>query len=435
MLGKPEGPKPIPGQPVPERPVEQAQPKDTGNESIAPSPAVRRMDTNARQYVFEGMEILPGALLSFVKEQMESRFGRRWEGCVDRHIVDEKLPDLYRNSDGKIAWDQLALLKVIIWFWEAAFETDLERHGIGRAEVHNLIKVRNDLCHDQPFKYGAAEQALDSMRRLAEAVGASAATARLAVIRSAIPRTSGIGFMAFWFSADTSNYPDGKTVLSLARADLCRIYGNKLRSIGIDPNRSGKPPDILDDGGSVWDILGFSAAGEGEFYENPHLTLGISNESVSAMATLSNKARSGYQSALRGIGENGFRRMVSSVLTEMRSVMSDCPGMEPRLRIRQRRWPKDSALSLMDAYIDVDLRTLEGDSSGVKRQPEWVGAAFHALKNEMSNLEVQIGARFPYKTCEKISELGSLEFVVRTWIACKPYIDALFRRKDAPAAP
>ncbi len=427
---RPEEAAMIHGLPVSEDPdlAELAPSTDIKDESVAPPSSARRMDKNARQYVFEGMEILLGALLSFVTRQMESRYGMRWEVRVDEHIVDEQLTDLYRNKNGerKIVWDQLALLKVIRWFWADAFETDLERHGIRRAEVYNLIQVRNALCHGQPFEYSDAEQALDSMRRLTEAVGAAAATAQLAVIRSEIPRRSGMDFIAFWFGVDTPNYPDGRTVLRLARANLCRTYGNKLRSIGIDPNRSGKPPNILDDGGSVWDILGFSAAGEGEFYENPHLTLGVGSEYVSAMATLSNKARSEYQSALRGIGENEFRRMVSSVLNEMRSVMLDCPGMEPRLRIRQRRWPKDSARSLMDAYIDVDLRTLEGDSSGVKHQPEWVGAAFDVLENENSNLEVQIGARFPYKTCEKISEIGSLEFVVRTWIACKPYIAALF---------
>ena len=336
-------------------------------------------------------------------------------------------------------WDQWVLLNVVDKFWSDTFRAVLGSRRIRDAYIRELIEVRNRLAHNEAFDCNDAERALDLMRRLMKAVGAKESTVeQLDAMCKATPCIWGKNFRGFPFGNVYFDDSKGENVLHLAMEAL-RKRDDLIHDIDVDPQRPGrKEDDIRDEGGVVWDVLRFTDAGEGKFFENPHLTLGVGSKYVSAMATLSNRAWPKYRSVLIGIGEDEFHSMVKEVLKEMISVMSDCPGMEPRLRIRQRRWPTPSARPLVDAYTDVDLRTLGGDGdseSGVKRQPEWVGAVFDVLKNKNSNLELQIGASFPYRTCQKIAGPNALNFVARAWIACKPYIDVLLGGESAPSPP
>ena len=140
------------------------------------------MAKSTRQYVFEGLELLPGALTPFVEKRLESGLAEGWQ---DR--LAERMPALRFDRDGRIGWDQAALLNAMDWFWADAFKTVLGRAE--RAVVNELIAARNKLAHNEAFTYDDAERALDSMRRLAEAAGAGAAAGQLGAMRNAILRT------------------------------------------------------------------------------------------------------------------------------------------------------------------------------------------------------------------------------------------------------
>ena len=117
------------------------------------------MAKSTRQYVFEGMELLPAALIPFVEKRLESSLKGHWQVQVV-----EKLPGLRPNSNGAVGWDQAALFNAMDRFWNEAF-----RAVLGRAErslVNELGDVRNKLSHNENFTYDDAERALDSMRRL-----------------------------------------------------------------------------------------------------------------------------------------------------------------------------------------------------------------------------------------------------------------------------
>ena len=140
------------------------------------------MAKSTRQYVFEGMELLPEALVPFVEKRLESSLTGHWQVQVV-----EKLPGLRPNSKGEIAWDQSALFNAMDRFWMDAFKTVL-----GRAErslVNELVDVRNKLSHNETFTYDDAERALDSMRRLMESISAGEVAAELAKMRDTILRT------------------------------------------------------------------------------------------------------------------------------------------------------------------------------------------------------------------------------------------------------
>ena len=139
------------------------------------------MAKTTRQYVLEGMEVLPDALVPFVEKRLESTLTGHWQV-----VVAEKLR-LHAGPNGDIAWDQAALLNAMDRFWSDAFKTVL-----GRAErsiVNELVAVRNKLSHNEAFTYDDAERALDSMRRLMEAIGAGVPAERLGRMRDTILRT------------------------------------------------------------------------------------------------------------------------------------------------------------------------------------------------------------------------------------------------------
>ena len=139
------------------------------------------MAKSARQIVFEGMEVLPEALAPFVEKRLENALAGHWQ--VE---VAEKFR-LRSDSDGNIAWDQAGLLNAMNRYWGDAFGAVLGRAE--RAIVNELLDVRNRFSHNETFSYDDAERALDSMRRLTEAIGAGDDAGRLGRMRETILRT------------------------------------------------------------------------------------------------------------------------------------------------------------------------------------------------------------------------------------------------------
>lgn len=140
------------------------------------------MAKSTRQYVFEGMELLPSALVPFVEKRLESSLTGHWQVQVV-----EKLQGLRPNNKGEITWDQSALFNAMDRFWADAFKAVLGRAE--RALINELVDVRNKLSHNSTFTYDDAERALDSMRRLMEAISAGETADQLGKMRDTILRT------------------------------------------------------------------------------------------------------------------------------------------------------------------------------------------------------------------------------------------------------
>lgn len=141
------------------------------------------MAKSTRQHVFEGMELLPEGLIPFVEKRLESSLSGHWQ--VE---VVQRVQGLKPNSQGTaIAWDQQGLLKAMMAFWKDAFGTVLGHPE--RSYVSELLDVRNKLAHNENFTYDDAERALDTMRRLLEAVSAGEVAEKISTSRDTILRT------------------------------------------------------------------------------------------------------------------------------------------------------------------------------------------------------------------------------------------------------
>lgn len=140
------------------------------------------MAKSTRQYVFEGMEHMQEALLPFVMRSLETGLGKGWP-----QEVISKFPEWRPEGNGKFTLDTQKLLKIMERLWNEAFRQVLDRTH--RSIVNELIDVRNKLAHDGTFSYDDAERALDSMRRLLEAVSAGKSADDIAAMRNTILRT------------------------------------------------------------------------------------------------------------------------------------------------------------------------------------------------------------------------------------------------------
>lgn len=140
------------------------------------------MAKSTRQYVFEGMELLPEALIPFVEKRLENSLKGHWQ----LEVVD-RVNGLKPNSKGDVAWDQASLLKTMMFLWKDAFATVLGHPE--RSYVSELLDVRNKLSHNETFTYDDAERALDTMRRLMEAISAGETAAEISKMRETILRT------------------------------------------------------------------------------------------------------------------------------------------------------------------------------------------------------------------------------------------------------
>ena len=140
------------------------------------------MAKSTRQYVFEGMELLPAALTPFVEKRLENSIKGHWQ-----LEVVQRVQGLRPNSAGEVGWDQQGLLKAMMAFWKDAFATVLGHPE--RSYVSELLDVRNKLSHNENFTYDDAERALDSMRRLMEAISAGEVAEQIGKMRDTILRT------------------------------------------------------------------------------------------------------------------------------------------------------------------------------------------------------------------------------------------------------
>ena len=140
------------------------------------------MAKSTRQYVFEGMELLPEALVPFVEKRLESSLTGHWQ--VE---VVQRVSGLKPNSNGEVGWDQQGLLKTMMAFWKDAFSMVLGHPE--RSYISELLDVRNKLSHNETFTYDDAERALDTMRRLMESISAGEVATEIAKMRDTILRT------------------------------------------------------------------------------------------------------------------------------------------------------------------------------------------------------------------------------------------------------
>jgi hypothetical protein len=99
------------------------------------------------------------------------------------------------------------------------------------------------------------------------------------------------------------------------------------------------------------------------------------------------------------------------------------------------RYPSQRSEPIIDATLQFDLRTgFAGISGNVKHQQQWLDATYDALSKRNANLQLAVGAIFPFDRCSEVRKPEILNYVADVWLACKPLLDTLIGPSQARAA-
>lgn len=236
------------------------------------------------------------------------------------------------------------------------------------------------------------------------------------------------------FCADEPySYLEAKRVLKLA---MERLRKNKtlVRELKMDPKLPGRPAITGKDDVLVWDFLRLQGASrEKAFTFYPHLSLGIHHDRLLAIITVPDGIKTEFRRNLVNLGFNGFLDMLREVNARMVKALSAASGAAPWCEVIQRRYPSQHSAAIVDARVEFDLRTAfpqPGEDNGVKAQPQWLQAAYDALCHKRSNLQLVVGAAFPYRLCPATSKPEIVETIANVWIACKPLLNVMLKRQQ-----
>ena len=122
------------------------------------------MAVSNRDRVGRALELLRAGLQPFVDQTMRARKGAAWAQEIGPQ------GQLRPVGDGSIHLDTPVLLRAIDRYWGEVFSDVLDRAQ--RSLVNELIDTRNKWAHDHSFNSADTERALDSAKRLLEAVSA-----------------------------------------------------------------------------------------------------------------------------------------------------------------------------------------------------------------------------------------------------------------------
>jgi hypothetical protein len=233
-------------------------------------------------------------------------------------------------------------------------------------------------------------------------------------------------FSGFPFGRDHPfTYLEGKRVLGLAMSEL-RNRRDLLDGLGMKPQAPGRSAITGRQADAVWDFLSLSTASEEEnFTRHPHLTLGISSQTVSAMVTVPHAVNNVMRRNLVKLGEDGFQALAENIIGNLRPLLHAHKGATPWFRGVQRRYPSQRATPFVDATIDFDLRTAVPSGEGLpKTQLRWLSAAYGSfVDKERSNYQIQIGMMFRYERCPELHKADAIDLIASAWLGCKPLVD------------
>lgn len=228
------------------------------------------------------------------------------------------------------------------------------------------------------------------------------------------------------------SYLEAKRLLRLAMDEL-RTRRDLVRELEMDPNGAGRGAITGRDGVAVWDFLRLKGLRRGEtFTRFPHLTLAIESDRLLAIVTVPHGIRSEFRRNLLELGFDDFQEVFAKVNSQLLRVLKKAKGAAPWVIAAQRRYPSQRAAAIIDARVEYDLRTAfpgPRSKSKVRPQPQWLRATYDALGKKRSNLQIVVGASFPYSTCTAVQDREILDHVAHAWLACKPLLDSMFRRK------
>ena len=221
-------------------------------------------------------------------------------------------------------------------------------------------------------------------------------------------------------------YGQAKRLLKLLREELCQDTRLSKR-IGASLSAQGRPAITGRDQSRVWDYIPIRQTHRAEKHtQYPHLTFLIRQDCVGAYVTVPNGMNAGLRAQLLSASVDEFESVIQQVTIDMIRSLQRVKGFVPEIIVLQRHFTSRRSPGVADCQLKFDARTALPVGSRyrgrVKRQPEWIKAAYEALTHRQSNLEFQIGCSFPYDTCLTVGDPSIVRAITDVWLACAPIV-------------
>jgi len=226
------------------------------------------------------------------------------------------------------------------------------------------------------------------------------------------------------------NYSEAKRLLNLAMDEL-RNRKDLEQHLKMNPDGAGRGAITGKSGKSVWDLLPIKGLKKDEaFTRLPHLTLSLEHDRMTVIMIVPSSIRPVFRRNLVQLGYEGFFELMGKVNQNLKKVLRSAPGAAPWIIVLQRRYPSQRSDAIIDAMLQYDLRTAFPDNANkqvVKTQSQWLMATYNALEDKKSNLQLAVGAIFPYKSCKVQKNPEILNYIADTWLACKPLLKVMMK--------
>jgi hypothetical protein len=242
----------------------------------------------------------------------------------------------------------------------------------------------------------------------------------------AVTTFSGIPFD----SGNPYSYLEAKRLLKLALEEL-RNNRKLVRILGMDPKSAGRGAITGRESDSVWDYLSLrQGRGDETFTHYPHLTLAIKADMLLVIVTVPHGIKPEFRRRLVDLEAEGFRELFGEICRRICLALRKDKGAVPWAEVLQRRYLSQRSIPIVDAKVEFDLRTAVQKVPGrgrktIRVQPQWLDAAYRALARKQSNLQLVVGAAFPYGRSSSVSQRAVLSNIAETWLACRPLLTAM----------
>lgn len=217
-------------------------------------------------------------------------------------------------------------------------------------------------------------------------------------------------------------YLEGKRILRLLTEKIrTHTELNKKYNLALDaPGRGGITQDEV-----LWDFIPFAFNKDFKtFTANPHFTLGIGPHYAESSITVPDKIKGVVRKNFSALSKDSFIT-IAEQSSDIAEILLDV-GEKPLIRLVQRRYPSQRSQAIIDGKLEFDVRTLTG-KSGIKKQSQWVDMVYEILSNKNSNIQIQFGIRFDYKTCTAMSSKNADESIIKTLELYHNLLAALFK--------
>jgi len=341
------------------------------------------MAKSARQTVFEGMELLPKGLQPFVMQRLEAAMGKGWP-----QEVISRFPQWRPEQNGKFNLDTQKLLQIMERLWNEAFRDVLDRTH--RSIVNELVDVRNKLAHDGKFSYDDAERALDSMRRLLEAVSAGQSAEEIGKMRDTILRTK---------YRELARSEERKSNVSTISTET--VSGLLPWREVVEPHQDVATGEFqqAEFAADLAKVHNGSAPYEysdpREFFSRTYLTDGLSNLLVSAAKRLSGKSGDPVVELQTNFGGGKTHSMLALYHMVGKTAVNDLPGLDQLL--------SQEGLTVPDR---INRAVLVGTSSGPSDVGQREKDYGRRINTTWGELAFQLGGEDAYQMIADNDERG-----------------------------